>query len=479
MSARKRSTSRPAAVERRLEIESLDLEARGIARDDGKVVFVHGALPGEHVRARRLRSKPRYDLAEAVVIERESSQRVRPACPHFGVCGGCSMQHLHPAAQLAVKQRVLEDQFARIAGLRPELILRPVTGPSWGYRFRARLSVRHVPKKGGVLVGFRERNSSYVADMSQCLVLPPEVSALLLPLRALVGSLTLRERIPQIEVAVGDFESPGAARTIALVFRILDSLADEDLELLRAFSARAGIEIWLQPRGPDSIQLLARAGRRVASDDESRLAYSLPEFDVRMPYRPTDFTQVNHAINTVLVSVALRLLRPGPDDRVVDFFCGLGNFSLPLARRSHAVIGIEGSAALVARAADNARANALAGRTEFRQADLFRFESAHWDELGAVDLALIDPPREGASALAQVLAQTAQRPRRIVYVSCNPATLARDAAILVHQGGWRLAAAGVLDMFAQTSHIESIAVFEPAAGAGPASRVGAVPAMTA
>lgn len=443
----------------RLEIESLDFEARGVARHEGKVAFVRGALPGERVLARRVRSKPSYDVAETVAVERESSQRVVPACPHFGVCGGCSMQHLHPAAQLAIKQRVLEDQLERIGGLRPGMILRPIAGPAWGYRFRARLSVRHVPKKGGVLVGFHERGSSYVADMRECHVLPPEVSKLLVPLRELVAGLTIRDRLPQIELAVGETDAaPG--RTIALVFRILEPLSPEDREKLRVFSDRPGLELWLQPKGPDSVLLFAREGRLVESDQESRLGYRLPEFDVRMPYRPTDFTQVNHGINEVLVRMAVRLLDPEAHERVADLFCGLGNFTLPLARRAREVLGLEGSPALVERACANARLNGLQARAAFRVANLFELDAHAWARLGRLDKVLVDPPREGALAVAKALATPHARPRRIVYVSCNPATLARDAAVLVHTGGWRLTAAGVVNMFPHTSHVESIAVFE-------------------
>ncbi len=450
-----------SAVSYRLDIESLDLEARGVARHEGKVVFVRGALPGERVVARRVRNKPSYDVAETLALERESSQRVVPACPHFGTCGGCSMQHLHPAAQLAIKQRVLEDQLERIAGLRPGMILRPVAGPAWGYRFRARLSVRHVPKKGGVLVGFHERGSSYVADMRECRVLPTAVSDLLLPLRELVAGLTIRDRMPQVEVAVGEAEE-APERTIALVFRILEPLAPADRERLRAFSDRPGLEVWLQPRGPDSISLFAREGRLADSDQESRLGYRLPEFDIRMPYRPTDFTQVNHGINEVLVRMALRLLDPAPHERVADLFCGLGNFTLPLARRAREVLGIEGSETLVERASANARLNELGDRVRFRVGNLFELDAGAWESLGPFDKVLVDPPREGALAVAQSLAanEGRARPRRIVYVSCNPATLARDAAVLVHTGGWSLVAAGVVNMFPHTSHVESIAVFE-------------------
>lgn len=439
-----------------LEIESLDLEANGVARHDGKVVFVRGALPGERVRAELLRSKPRFSTAETLEVLRPSSVRVVPACPHFGVCGGCSMQHVDPAAQVAIKQRALEDQLQHLGGVRPEVLLRPVAGPSWGYRYRARLSVRHVPKKGGVLVGFHERGSSYVADMRECRVLPPEVSDLLLPLRELVASLSIRDRLPQIELACG-LRSEGDL-LIALVFRVLDPPSEQDRACLLEFARLNRTELWLQSRGPDSIELFCDE-RGPAK--ESRLAYRLPEFDVTMPYRPTDFTQVNHAINEVLVRRAVRLLDPQPSDRVADLFCGLGNFSLPLARRSREVIGIEGSRALVERAQANAQVNGLADRCLFRTANLFEADEASWRSLGAFDRVLIDPPREGAVELCKAIAACQdQAPARIVYVSCNPATLARDAAVLVHTAGYRLKGAGIVNMFPHTSHVESMAVFD-------------------
>jgi 23S rRNA (uracil1939-C5)-methyltransferase len=286
------------------------------------------------------------------------------------------------------------------------------------------------------------------------------VSALLVPLRELVASLSIRDRLPQVEVAVGEVAGT-RERNIALVFRILEPLSPADRERLREFSARPGLEAWLQPKGPDSIALFAREGRFATSDLESRLGYELPEFAIRMPYRPTDFTQVNHGINEVLVRMALRQLDPAPGDRVADLFCGLGNFTLPLARRAREVIGIEGSESLVRRARANASLNGLEERTSFRVANLFELDPAAWDALGPFDKVLVDPPREGALAVAQALAAAgSRRPGRVVYVSCNPATLARDAAVLVHTGGWRLVAAGVVNMFPHTSHVESIAVFE-------------------
>lgn len=437
----------------RLSIESLDLEANGVARHDGKVVFVRGALPGEEVIARVVRRKPRFDVAEIVELLHESASRVAPACPHFGVCGGCSMQHVELRTQLAVKQRVLEDQLLHIGRLRPRTALRAIAGPAWGYRQRARLSVRDVPKKGGVLVGFHERGSSYVADMRECLVLPPRVSALLMPLRSLVESLSIRDRMPQIEVAVGD-------EALALVFRVLAPLTDDDRRRLTGFARDHRLELWLQPKGPDSIELLDDGRPWAASAPSSRLAYGLREFDVRISFRPTDFTQVNHAVNEIMVSRALRLLAPEPWDRVADLFCGLGNFTLPLARRSGRVVGIEGSASLIGRARENARANGLAERIRFQVANLFEIEPAGWRQLGPFDRVLIDPPREGALAVVKAIAADEDAPRRIVYVSCNPATLARDASILSHENRYQLTAAGALNMFPHTSHVESIAVFD-------------------
>jgi 23S rRNA (uracil1939-C5)-methyltransferase len=431
-----------------LNIESLDLEARGIARREGKVVFVEGALPGERVEATIVRRKPSYEIARVDAVLKPSSQRVVPRCPHFGVCGGCAMQHLEPAAQVAIKQRALEDTFWHIGKLKPARMLAPMHGPAWGYRYRARLSVRVVPKKGGVLVGFHEKKSSYVADMRECFVLPPSVSALLLPLRAMIASMSAPDRMPQIEVALGDVAT-------VLVLRHLLPLTDEDFAVLRRFAATYGVQWWLQPKGPDTVHPLE-------PEHADALAYALPEFGLRMPYRPTDFTQVNHAINRTLVSRALTLLDVQPSDRVADLFCGLGNFTLPLATRAREAVGVEGSKILTDRAMEAARQNGLAATTRFATLNLFEVDVDWLRGLGHFDRMLIDPPREGAQAVAQALAQLApaERPRRIVYVSCNPATLARDAAIMVHEGGYLLQAAGVVNMFPHTGHVESIAVFE-------------------
>jgi len=441
-----------------VQVESLDLEGRGVARHDGKVTFIAGALPGETVRAEILGRKPKFDRARLLDVLRESPLRTRPGCPHFGLhagaCGGCSMQHVEPRAQVAIKQRVLEDALWHLARLRPERMLRPVEGNPWGYRQRARLAVRHVAKKGAVLVGFHERGSSYVADMGECHVLPPRVSALLRPLRELVGGLSLRERLPQIEVAVGQ---AGGRQRIVLVLRVLLPPTADDVESIEAFASAHDVAIWLQPGGPATAAPLGES-------HAVELTLDLPEFALSLPFGPTDFTQVNHRLNEVLVRVAVRMLNPRPGERAVDFFCGLGNFTLALARRGAAVIGVEGSRDLLRRTEAAARRHGLADRVAIVERNLFEWTAGDWERLcidRPVDRVLIDPPREGAQALAKVLAAAAARPRRVVYVSCNPATLARDCAIFVHDGGWTLVAAGVLNMFPHTSHVESLAVLEP------------------
>lgn len=458
-----------------LEVTSMDLDAQGVARrPDGKVVFIDGALPTEWVTAQSHRRKNQWEQATLTEIHRTSPLRVAPRCPHFGLhagaCGGCKMQHLEPAAQVAMKQRVLEDNLWHLSKVRPETVLRPIAGPAWGYRHRARLSVRYVQKKGEVLIGFHERKSRYVADMRECPVLPPHVDRLLLPLRALIGSMHARETCPQIELAVGD-------EVTALVLRHLEPLTDSDLDQLRAFMVNHSVEgqqlqWWLQPKGPDTVHLLD------PSAEQPTLAYNLPEFGIRMPFKPTDFTQVNPFINQVLVSRALRLLDVQPHERVIDWFCGLGNFTLPLATQAREVLGIEGSEALVARSRDNlARHETESGAlapTQFVARNLFEMTPDMLVADKSADKWLVDPPREGAFALVKALADLHQSglagapvsvsswqpPQRIVYVSCNPATLARDAGLLVHQAGYRCTAAGVVNMFPHTAHVESMAVFE-------------------
>ena len=459
-----------------LRVESLDIEAQGIARrPDGKVVFIEGALPFEVVSVNVHRKKNNWEAGTVTAIHQESSQRVRPGCPHFGLytgaCGGCKMQHLHAAAQVAVKQRVLEDNLWHLAKVRAETLLRPIEGPTWGYRYRARLSVRYVHKKGEVLVGFHERKSRYVADIRECPVLPPHVDAMLMPLRALIFSLDARETCPQIELAGGD-------DVTALVLRHLEPLSEDDLARLRTFAVQYYVQWWLQPKGPDTVHRLDEGG--------TTLAYALPDFGITMPFKPTDFTQVNPHINRVLVSRALRLLAVEKHERVIDWFCGLGNFTLPLATQAREVLGIEGSETLVARSRENYeknKADPSAKRslcaTGFVARNLFEMTPAMLVADGSADKWLVDPPREGAFALAKAVADLHQArigaedapplppgaehwtpPKRIVYVSCNPATLARDAGLLVHLGGYRCVQAGVVNMFPHTAHVESIAVFE-------------------
>jgi len=429
-------------------VTALDQEGRGIVRVGGKAVFVEGALAGELVAIDIYRRKPSYDLARATEILRASPSRVAPLCPHFGVCGGCSLQHLDAAAQVAAKQRVLEDALWHIGRVRAGELLAPIHGPSWGYRQRARLSVRDVPKKGGVLVGFHERKSSFVTDMRCCPVLPPHISSLLPALRELIGSLSLRTRLPQIELAVGD-EAPDGTGNEVLVLRNLAPLTPADERALAAFADRHGVRLYLQPQGPATVQAFHPPART--------LSYALPDFGVRIEFQPTDFTQVNIGMNRVLVRRAIGLLAPSPGEAVTDFFCGLGNFTLPIARRGATVVGVEGSAPLVRRAQANALANGLADRARFSFADLFEATPAGIEALGPIDKALLDPPREGAIALVKALPEA--RLSRVVYVSCNPATLARDAAVLVHERGFSLRAAGVVNLFPHTAHVESVALF--------------------
>lgn len=468
---------RPAGVPAHaLWIESLDSDGQGVAhRPDGKVVFVEGALPFEYVSVQVHRRKNNWEQGTLTQLHSASSQRVEPGCPHFGLhqgaCGGCKLQHMHSTAQVAVKQRVLEDNLWHLAKVRPDQILRPIEGPTWGYRHRARLSVRYVQKKATVLIGFHERKSNYVADMAVCPVLPPHVSDMLRPLRALMLSLDAVQTCPQIELACGD-------QVTALVLRHLEPLSQADLARLRDFAREhSGVQWWLQPKGPETVCLLDEA--------VPELSYALPEFDVVMPFKPTDFTQVNPFINRVLVARALGLLSVQKEDRVIDWFCGLGNFTLPLATQAAQVVGVEGSPTLVARAQQNYEINSMQAKmssrlcdTKFVARNLFDMSPQMLLNDGAAQRWLIDPPREGAFALVRALADLHQQrcaggteaaaldergwvpPQRIVYVSCNPATLARDAGLLVHQAGYRCQAAGVVNMFAHTAHVESIAVFD-------------------
>lgn len=424
-------------------VEFLDRDGRGVAHVQGKAVLIEGALPGERVDYSVYKATEQAQRAAVTRIERQSFTRVEPRCRYFGVCGGCSMQHLEFTAQVAAKQRILEENLKGVGNVRPGSMLRPIYGPAWGYRQRARLSVRYVAKKGGVLVGFHEKRSSFIADMERCEILPARISALIGPLRDLIGRLSIRRRLPQVEVALGEAVD-------VLVLRILESLTAEDEALLRAFAERHRLQFWLQPKGPDSAYPFHPV-------EAAELYYSLPEFGITMPFRPTEFTQVNGAVNRVLVRRAVQWLDPGPGERIADLFCGLGNFTLPIARRGGQVLGVEGSPQLVQRAQSNAARNGVRN-VSFCEADLLGIGSGDLAQLGHFDKMLIDPPRDGAAEVVKALGDAP--PRRIVYVSCNPATLARDAAVLVHTRGYVLKAAGVVNMFPHTAHVESIAVFD-------------------
>lgn len=433
-----------------LSIERLSHEGRGIARIDGKVVFVEGALPGERVRATYVRRRSQYDELKTDAVLEASSRRETPPCPYFGTCGGCILQHIEPQAQRTLKQQILLERFEHIAGLTDFEVLPPLSGSELGYRRKARLAVRHVPQKGGALVGFRERYSNFITDMDGCEVLVPEVAALIGPLRRLITGLDARDAIPQIEVAVGEHsDQPDGPLQVALVIRHLRMLTGNDRQRLSDFAAEHQLELYLQSGGPATVERFwPRAG-------EERLYYGLPAFGLRLGFHPNDFTQVNAGINRLMVERAVDLLAPEPGDRVLDLYCGLGNFSLPLATRCETVAGVEGTATMVERARENAARNGLEN-AGFHVADLAAgwqhadWASEHWDKM------LLDPPRSGA---AEVVSRAgALGVGRIVYISCNPATLARDAGVLVQQG-FRLRRAGIMDMFPHTAHVESIAEF--------------------
>ena len=439
-----------------INIRSFDMDARGVGHllnedgSQGKVVFVEGALPGETVGFQTFKKKASWEAATMTALLKESSQRVKPKCEFFGTCGGCSMQHLEPNAQVAMKQRVLEDNLWHIGKVKAETMMRPIYGPTWGYRYRARLSVRNVRKKGTVLVGFHEKKSRYVANMETCEILPPNVSQMLMPLRGLIASLSIVEEVPQIELAVGE-------GVTALVLRIMAPLSADDEVKLKSFADQYQVQWWLQTKGPDTAE--------VFYPTTPELHYTLPEFGVKMPFKPTDFTQVNHHINRVLVARALRLLDVQKNERIADLFCGLGNFTLPIATMAKQVVGIEGSTALTERALENARANGLDAKTSFGTRNLFEVTAQDFVALGKFDRFLIDPPRDGAMAVCQALIDLGKlapefRPKRLVYVSCSPSTLARDAGMLMNEGGYRLTHAGVVNMFPHTSHVESMAVFD-------------------
>ena len=441
--------SRPKAAERRAaaagapeeaQVEGLTHEGEGVVHG-GKTAFIAGALPGERIRFHRTRRHRQHDDGELIEVLQPSAARVVPRCPHFGVCGGCLLQHLSPAAQLAAKESELRDALARVARVAPARWLSPLEGPHWGYRRRARLGAKFVRKKGTVVVGFRERAAPLIAQLRSCDVLAPPAGALIAPLAAMLTGLSIRERVPQIEVAV-------AANGTALVLRVLEAPPPADVARLEAFAADHGVRLFLQPAGLDSVHELG-----VAAEP---LHYRLPRFDVELQFAPTDFIQVNAAVNEALVERALALLELTPAARVLDLYCGLGNFSLPLARRAAQVVGVEGDAALVARARGNARHNGL-GNAEFHVADLAAPPDASlpWMRHGYSHV-LLDPPRTGARAVLAALSRIA--PQRLLYISCHPGSLARDLGVLVHEHGFALAAAGVVDMFPHTAHVESLAL---------------------
>jgi 23S rRNA (uracil1939-C5)-methyltransferase len=432
-------------------IESLDQEGRGVAHVDGKTIFIDGALPNEKVTYQAQYIKPSYEVANTVQVLKQSNQRVVPKCPHFGVCGGCKLQHMDFAAQVAAKQRLLENDFKHIGKVKPVNMLPPLYGPTWGYRHKARLSVKYVKKKQRVLVGFNEKATRFVSDMNSCEVLVPQVSALIQPLQDMIVQLSLRDKIPQIELAVGEPATASTHPVIVLIFRIMGPLSLQDQTLLKAFAEEHQVQVWTQTKGPDTIMPFYPL-------QAPQLQYSLPEFNLTYPFKPNEFTQVNPQINQVMIRRAMQLLKPQAGENIADFFCGIGNFTLPIARSGAKVLGLEGLANLVERANESAQLNGIT-HVKFGVADLFKMTVASLAELGNMDKWLVDPPRDGAFELVKAITP-ATAPKRIVYVSCNPATLARDAGVLVNEKGYVLSAAGVINMFPHTAHVESIALFE-------------------
>ena len=417
-------------------------DGRGIVDGSGKKVFVAGALAGESVRFIRRKRRRKFDEAELIEVLEASPERVTPRCAVFGRCGGCALQHVDVDTQRSIKMQSLEDSLQRIGGVRPQRWLEPLTSAEWRYRRRARLAVKDVAGKGRVLVGFRERHAPFIADMQRCEVLAEPVGALIAALSELISGLSIRARLPQIEVAVAD-------HAVALVFRVLDAPDAADEAAFIDFGRDHGLQIWLQPGGLDTLACLW-------PDNPERLTYALPEFDIDITFEPVDFVQINAAINRRMVHAAIEHLAIEPGNRVLDLFCGLGNFSLPLARRGATVLGIEGDERLVERARDNALANGI-DSVEFRCADLAALDGSEPWLAAAWDRVLLDPARSGA---AEVVAHMRTiDPKRIVYVSCHPGTLARDAGTLVDGQGYTLAAAGIIDMFPHTAHVESVAVF--------------------
>ncbi len=424
------------------DVVDLDHDGRGVARIEGKAVFIEGALPGERVRFRTVKRRRHFDDAQLTAVLEPSVDRVAPRCAHFGVCGGCSLQHLAPAAQIAAKQRQLLDNLERIGKVAPATVLEPLRGPDWAYRRRARLGVKYVHKKGRVLAGFRERSKPYLADIRRCEVLQERFADLPTQLAQLAETLSIREQLPQVELAAGDGQS-------ALVFRVMSEPTPEDLDKIARFGVERNVQIFLQPGGLDTVRPLR--------PDYPPLEYSVDAGRITLEFGPIDFIQVNGVINSHMVEAALALLAPSGADRVLDLFCGLGNFTLPLARRAGRVVGVEGDRALVNKARANAVRNGI-GNAEFAVDNLFDPKSfGSWAQQRYTHV-LLDPPRAGAAELLPGLAYW--RPQRVVYISCHPGSLARDAGTLVHNLGYTLTHAGVMDMFPHTTHVESIAVFE-------------------
>jgi 23S rRNA (uracil1939-C5)-methyltransferase len=424
------------------DIVDLTHDGRGVARIAGKAVFIEGALPSERVRFRVHKRRRQMDEAGLVDILVASPDRAVPRCAHFGVCGGCSLQHLAPAAQLAAKERQLLENLQRIGNVQPQRVIEPLRGPEWAYRRRARLGIKYVHKKGRVLAGFREREKPYIADIRRCEVLLAPLGDLPQELAALTETLTIREKMPQVEVAAGD-------RATALVFRVLEAPSAADLEKFAAFGAARGLQIFLQPGGLGTVRPLR--------DDYPPLDYAVDGGNVVIEFGPVDFIQVNRDINSSMVEAAMTLLQPHADDAALDLFCGLGNFTLPLARRARRVLGVEGDAALVSKARSNASRNDIAN-AGFAVENLFEPDTFGAWAKEHYDLVMLDPPRAGAAELLSCMSHWS--PRRVVYISCHPGSLARDAQILVADHGFTLTAAGVMDMFPHTTHVESIAVFE-------------------
>lgn len=448
MARRRRNRKKLDTTPREIQIESLAHDGRGVGRgDDGKVVFVDYALPGERVRYVAVMNRKSYLFGSTIEVLEASEHRIEPKCGVFGQCGGCVLQHLDETVQIKYKQQQLLENFKKIGGVQPDDLLPPMTGPHWGYRRRARLGAKYVPKKGGMIVGFRERNSSYIQPTDSCDVLYPEVSALFPALREALSKTTCHDKIPQVEISVAD-------NATVMIVRHLETFTQGDLDLLTAFAKDNDVQLFLQPGNLKSVHPLYPA-------NPDPLYYQFDEFDVKIEFLPTDFIQVNGGINDQLVSKAIELLDLQPDDRVLDLFCGVGNFTLPLARKANHVVGVEGDQALVNRAIHNREINGL-GDVEFFFGDLFKEDmtsSSHggWLEQ-KFDKILLDPPRSGAAEMIKRLPSFGAS--KVVYVSCGPATLARDAGVMVNEHGYKMTYAGVIDMFPHTAHVESIAVFE-------------------